>query len=80
MVFILVVIFEPTLGVETCTEGAKQCHLNAQCVDYSTGFCCKCLDNYYGNGRSCLEKGECLCHKLMSGQLQQQWPQLSGEG
>lgn len=53
-----VVIFEPTLGGETCTEGAKQCHLNAQCVDYTGGYCCKCLDNYYGNGITCLETGE----------------------
>ncbi|XP_056022380.1 nidogen-1-like isoform X2 [Ostrea edulis] len=52
-----VVIFEPTLGSETCTEGATECDLNAQCVDYSIGYCCKCLDNYYGNGLNCLEKG-----------------------
>lgn len=52
-----VVIFEPTLGGETCTEGAKQCHLNAKCVDYTGGYCCKCLDNYYGNGNTCLENG-----------------------
>ncbi|XP_062604167.1 nidogen-1-like, partial [Saccostrea cucullata] len=50
------VIFEPT--TETCTEGTKQCDLNAQCVDYPLGYCCRCLDNYYGNGISCLEMGE----------------------
>lgn len=55
---ISVVIFEPTLGGETCTEGAKQCHLNAKCVDYTGGYCCKCLDNYYGNGNTCLENGK----------------------
>ncbi|XP_030070577.1 nidogen-2 isoform X2 [Microcaecilia unicolor] len=42
---------------ETCEKNYGQCSPHAFCTDYSTGFCCHCLSEYYGNGRHCLPKG-----------------------
>ncbi|KAK3092564.1 hypothetical protein FSP39_004468 [Pinctada imbricata] len=53
-----VVIFNPDEDDNTCLQGAKQCHINAQCIDYSTGYCCQCLPPSYGNGLNCLQKDE----------------------
>lgn len=36
------------------TSGKLKCHLSATCTDTPTGFCCKCIEGYYGNGESCL--------------------------
>lgn len=52
-----VTIFEPDMGSDTCLEGAKTCHINAQCVDFEKGFCCECMTPFYGNGLSCLKPG-----------------------
>nr|XP_033808788.1 nidogen-2 [Geotrypetes seraphini] len=41
----------------TCEKNYGHCSLHAFCTDYSTGFCCHCLTEYYGNGRHCLPKG-----------------------
>ncbi|ESO97555.1 hypothetical protein LOTGIDRAFT_208735 [Lottia gigantea] len=51
-----VVIFEVDQE-QSCLEGARQCHINAKCVDFDSGFCCECQKPYYGNGRQCLEPG-----------------------
>jgi hypothetical protein len=32
------------MEADTCLEGAKTCHVNSQCVDFATGFCCECMD------------------------------------
>ncbi|XP_029454190.1 nidogen-2 [Rhinatrema bivittatum] len=42
---------------DTCEKNHGQCSQHAFCTDYSTGFCCHCLSEYYGNGRYCLPKG-----------------------
>ncbi|XP_073434012.1 nidogen-2 [Dendrobates tinctorius] len=42
---------------ETCERTPGYCSQYAFCRDYATGFCCHCLDNYYGNGVHCLPKG-----------------------
>lgn len=40
----------------TCgTGGRLQCHSAATCEDTSDGYCCKCKDEYYGNGYSCIK-------------------------
>lgn len=50
-----VTIFDPKMEADTCLEGSKTCHVNSQCVDFDTGFCCECIEPYYGNGVSCLK-------------------------
>ncbi|XP_064599623.1 nidogen-1-like isoform X3 [Liolophura sinensis] len=52
-----VFIFELDGDDATCLEGARTCHPSARCVDFSPGFCCECVQPFYGNGRSCLEPG-----------------------
>lgn len=40
----------------TCESGGKyKCHTYAKCVDSNRGFCCHCIDGYYGNGQSCIK-------------------------
>jgi nidogen (entactin) len=40
----------------SCAEGGRlQCHTFATCQDTNGGFCCKCKDDYYGNGYSCIK-------------------------
>lgn len=43
------------MDAATCLEGAKTCHVNSQCVDFATGFCCECMEPFYGNGLNCLK-------------------------
>jgi hypothetical protein len=43
------------MDADTCLEGAKTCHVNSQCVDFATGFCCECMEPFYGNGLNCLK-------------------------
>lgn len=43
------------MEADTCLEGAKTCHVNSQCVDFATGFCCECMEPFYGNGLNCLK-------------------------
>ncbi|MPC34543.1 Nidogen-1 [Portunus trituberculatus] len=51
-----VVVEEDTM--QSCAVGGSLCHSDAVCVDYTPGFCCKCGDNYLGNGINCIPKGE----------------------
>ncbi|XP_063804473.1 nidogen-2 [Pseudophryne corroboree] len=51
-----VLTFNP-VNRETCERKPGHCSQNAFCTDYSTGFCCHCQDNFYGNGIHCLPKG-----------------------
>lgn len=38
-----------------CRDGLwKECHSDATCIDTREGFCCKCNEGFYGNGRSCI--------------------------
>ena len=67
------VIFEPDADDNTCVTGAKQCHINAQCIDHSTGYCCKCIPPAYGNGLNCLQQGQYSYYILCGG-----WGVLGG--
>lgn len=41
---------------KTCAQsGPSVCHIQARCVDYQAGICCKCIDGFYGNGKSCIK-------------------------
>lgn len=61
---------EPDIGVtgaaggedsmQSCAVGGSLCHSDAVCVDYTPGFCCKCGDDYLGNGINCIPIGEIL--------------------
>ncbi|NP_001088178.1 nidogen 2 L homeolog precursor [Xenopus laevis] len=48
--------FKPA-GKETCERNHGRCSRFAFCADYSTGFCCHCQEDYYGNGVHCLPRG-----------------------
>lgn len=36
-------------------SGKYKCDSSATCTDTSNGFCCKCYEGYYGNGKSCIK-------------------------
>ncbi|KYG07418.1 hypothetical protein BE21_02470 [Sorangium cellulosum] len=40
--------------VDECATGNHDCALDALCIDTVEGFECKCLPDYYGDGRTCL--------------------------
>lgn len=42
---------------QTCANNRHQCSVHAECRDYATGFCCRCVANYTGNGRQCVAEG-----------------------
>ena len=42
----------------SCSRGSPVCHNNADCVDYSPGFCCQCKQGWFGNGDNCLANNE----------------------
>ncbi|XP_023556629.1 nidogen-1 [Octodon degus] len=42
---------------QTCANNRHQCSVHAECRDYSTGFCCRCVAGYMGNGRQCVAEG-----------------------
>ncbi|KJH50181.1 G2F domain protein [Dictyocaulus viviparus] len=45
--------------VTNCASaGEEACNQNAVCRDYTSGFCCECRNEYYGNGKECLKKGD----------------------
>uniref|UniRef100_A0A4W5PBD3 Nidogen 2 n=1 Tax=Hucho hucho TaxID=62062 RepID=A0A4W5PBD3_9TELE len=54
---ILLVWWRTTETKETCARFQQQCSQNADCTDYSSGFCCHCRSGFYGNGRHCLPDG-----------------------
>lgn len=45
-------LFQPT-----CAEVPTACHSDGTCVDYKDGFCCRCNDNFLGNGKFCIASG-----------------------
>lgn len=45
-------LFQPT-----CAEVPMACHSDGTCVDYKDGFCCRCNDNFLGNGKFCIASG-----------------------
>ncbi|XP_030050841.1 nidogen-1 [Microcaecilia unicolor] len=52
------VVFHYNTGnQQTCATNRHRCSVHAVCRDYSTGFCCRCVPGYYGNGRQCVEEG-----------------------
>lgn len=42
----------------SCSIGATECHSQAQCIDYSPGYCCQCITGFFGNGRVCLQESK----------------------
>ncbi|KAM5235202.1 nidogen-1 [Ctenodactylus gundi] len=42
---------------QTCANNRHQCSVHAECRDYATGFCCRCVAGYTGNGRQCVAEG-----------------------
>lgn len=44
-------------GPTTCAKAVTYCHSQAVCKEFEAGVCCKCKDQYYGNGRHCIKKG-----------------------
>ncbi|XP_021516548.1 nidogen-1 [Meriones unguiculatus] len=52
------VVFTYNTGSQqTCANNRHQCSVHAECRDYATGFCCRCVANYTGNGRQCVAEG-----------------------
>ncbi|XP_023223735.1 nidogen-1-like [Centruroides sculpturatus] len=46
------------IELSSCANTLLPCPPTSKCVDYEEGFCCKCLNTHFGNGRNCLLKGE----------------------
>ncbi|XP_067119899.1 nidogen [Centruroides vittatus] len=46
------------IELSSCANTLLPCPPTSKCVDYEQGFCCKCLNTHFGNGRNCLLKGE----------------------
>lgn len=44
-------------SANSCDLGKLTCHGSATCQDTSTGFCCKCMEGWYGDGSTCLPNG-----------------------
>nr|XP_027803815.1 nidogen-1 isoform X2 [Marmota flaviventris] len=42
---------------QTCANSRHQCSVHAECRDHATGFCCRCVAGYTGNGRQCVAEG-----------------------
>uniref|UniRef100_A0AAA9SGV1 Nidogen 1 n=3 Tax=Bos TaxID=9903 RepID=A0AAA9SGV1_BOVIN len=42
---------------QTCANNRHQCSVHAECRDFATGFCCRCVAGYTGNGRQCVAEG-----------------------
>ena len=39
----------------SCEKGGHMtCHSSSTCENVNDGFCCKCIEGWYGDGRSCL--------------------------
>ena len=58
-------LYTPDLA-DDCGAGSKTCHSHATChdeegagaVEAGRRFCCRCLDGYLGDGRTCLPAAE----------------------
>ena len=56
--------------MRTCSLGKSICHTQAECRDYSPGFCCQCYPSYYGNGETCLAVGKAIrIHGKVNGRI-----------
>lgn len=44
---------------ETCERNHGQCSAHAFCTDYTAGFCCHCQSSFFGDGKHCLQEGDC---------------------
>lgn len=58
--FLQTVFSYNTDSQQTCANNRHQCSVHAECRDYATGFCCRCVANYTGNGRQCVAEGNVL--------------------
>lgn len=58
--FLQTVFSYNTGSQQTCAHNRHQCSVHAECRDYATGFCCRCVANYTGNGRQCVAEGNVL--------------------
>lgn len=54
-------LFQPT-----CADVPTACHSDGTCVDYKDGFCCRCNDNFLGNGKFCIANGSFCAVTLAS--------------
>jgi len=56
---------EATTQHDYCAREANACpDPNAGCVNYATGFCCRCQGDYFGNGTVCLQNGMFAMHSV----------------
>lgn len=47
---------EHSSAIPSCSKTGKfECDSSATCTDTPTGFCCKCNEGYYGNGKNCIK-------------------------
>lgn len=55
-------MFPETDRVGSCANlGHSMCHSNSACKDHQgspRGYCCSCLNGWFGDGRTCLPRGE----------------------
>lgn len=49
---------------DRCETTFDPCPQEADCEQYSIGFCCKCKEGYIGNGRQCIKLGKELINKI----------------
>lgn len=38
---------------DECLTGSHRCSRHAQCVNTDGSYTCQCLEDYFGNGRTC---------------------------
>ncbi len=55
--FGLVLLELDPFNAPNCDLGYLTCHGNAKCENTIGGFCCKCINGWYGDGFTCLPKG-----------------------
>lgn len=57
---------------QTCANNRHQCSVHAECRDFATGFCCRCVAGYTGNGRQCVAEGT-VSLILFKGEKREEW-------